>query len=202
MKCEGSGIRYQIRHSGLGLACWVGRGHVLSRASRWEAPNRDATQSQHPGAKPLTVRCSSLIADLVVICTTCLPAYSQTAGTWPQWRGPSGTGVADGADPPTQWSATENIRWKTKLPGRGHSTPIVWGNRIFLTAAIPVGPKLPPKMSGRPGEHDNLPVDSEYRFVVIAIDRENGAVIWEKTVHQAVPIEGHTTRGVWRRPHL
>ena len=50
---------------------------------------------------------------------------------WPQWRGPSGTGVADSdADPPTSWSVDKNIRWRTTLPGKGHSTPIVSGERI------------------------------------------------------------------------
>ena len=138
----------------------------------------------------MTFRFSSIIAALLSICPACLPAYAQTTGNWPQWRGPSGTGVAVDADPPTNWSETKNIRWKTKLPGRGHSTPIVWDDRIFLTAAIPVGPKLPPRPSGRPGAHDNLPVDSEYLFSVIAINRENGDLIWDKTVHQAIPLEG------------
>ncbi len=119
-----------------------------------------------------------------------LASPRQSTDAWPQWRGPSGTGVALDADPPTDWSETKNIRWKREIPGRGHSTPIVWGDRVFLTAAIPVGPKLPAKQSGRPGEHDNLSIDSEYRFVVIAINRVKGDVIWEKTVHQAVPLEG------------
>lgn len=135
-------------------------------------------------------RFSSTIAASLLVCMACLPASAQSTGNWPQWRGPAGTGVAVDADPPTEWSESKNIRWKTVVPGRGHSTPIVWGDRVFLTAAIPVGPKLPPKPSGRPGAHDNLPVDSEYRFVVLAIDRENGQLIWDQTVRQAVPIEG------------
>ena len=109
---------------------------------------------------------------------------------WPQWRGPSGTGVAIDGDPPTEWSDTKNIRWKTLLPGRGHSSPIVFGDRIFVTSAVPVGPTLTPRPSDRPGAHDNLSVDREYRFVVIAINRSDGSIVWEKTVHQAVPIEG------------
>ncbi len=53
---------------------------------------------------------------------------------WPQWRGPLATGVAPHADPPIEWSETKNIRWKVELPGKGHSTPIVWGDRVFVTA--------------------------------------------------------------------
>ncbi|QEG42059.1 PQQ-binding-like beta-propeller repeat protein [Roseimaritima ulvae] len=135
-------------------------------------------------------RFSFTIAASLLSCSACFPAFSQSTGNWPQWRGPAGTGVAVDANPPTDWSETKNIRWKTSVPGRGHSTPIVWGDKVFLTTAIPVGPKLPPKPSGRPGAHDNLPVDSEYRFVVLAFDRDDGQLIWDKMVRQAVPIEG------------
>src|SRR5712691_12603552 len=55
---------------------------------------------------------------------------------WPQWRGPSGLGVSTEKNLATEWSATKNIKWKTPIAGRGHSSPIVWGNRIFLTTAI------------------------------------------------------------------
>jgi hypothetical protein len=113
---------------------------------------------------------------------------------WPQWRGPLETGVAPNANPPTEWSEEKNIRWKTPLPGRGHSTPIVWGDRIFLTTAIPYGEKLEPRFSGAPGAHDNLPVTQRQKFVVLAVDRTSGAFAWRKTVHQALPHEGgHNT---------
>lgn len=115
---------------------------------------------------------------------------NQTTSNWPAWRGPLGTGAAPSAKPPTEWNATKNIRWKTPLPGRGHSTPIVWGNRIFVTAAIPIGEKLKPRYSGRPGAHDNLPVTHKQRFVVIALDRKTGKIAWQKTLHEALPVEG------------
>ena len=55
---------------------------------------------------------------------------------WPQWRGPRGQGVSDEKNLPLEWSPTKNIKWKTPVPGRGHSSPIVWGNRLFLTTSI------------------------------------------------------------------
>jgi len=111
---------------------------------------------------------------------------------WNQWRGPLGTGVASDARPPVEWSSTKNIRWKTELPGKGHSSPVLWDEQVFVTAAIPVGPKLPPRLSGRPGEHDNLPIDSKYQFVVIAVDRRTGAILWKTVVREEVPLEaGH-----------
>ncbi len=118
------------------------------------------------------------------------PACLQAQDNWPQWRGELGTGVAAGAQPPTEWNETKNIRWKTEIPGRGHSTPIIWGDRVYLTSAVPIGPTMPPRPSGRPGAHDNLPVDSKHRFVVIAIDRHSGDLVWKKNVNEAVPIEG------------
>ena len=113
---------------------------------------------------------------------------------WNQWRGPLGTGVAPDAQPPVEWSNDKNIRWKTPLPGRGHSSPVLGADHVFVTTAIPVGSKLPPRMSGRPGEHDNLPIDSKYQFVVMAVDRHQGTILWERVVREAVPLEaGHTT---------
>lgn len=109
---------------------------------------------------------------------------------WPQWRGPLGTGVAPGGDPPIEFGEDKNIRWKIDPPGEGHSTPIVWGNRIFLTAATPYGEALEPKFSGAPGAHDNLPVTRHHKYLVIAVDRRNGNIAWERTVREALPHEG------------
>ncbi|MDZ4685790.1 MAG: PQQ-binding-like beta-propeller repeat protein [Planctomycetaceae bacterium] len=109
---------------------------------------------------------------------------------WPQWRGPLGTGAAPQADPPVEWSETKNVRWKTALPGKGHSTPIVWGDRIFLTTAVPMGEKLPPKHSTAPGTHDGVPVTQRHEFVVLAVNRRDGKILWQKSVHQKLPHEG------------
>jgi outer membrane protein assembly factor BamB len=112
---------------------------------------------------------------------------------WAQWRGPLGTGVAPDADPPVEWSDrdSQNIRWKTELPGRGHSTPIVWNDRLFITAAIPVGKALPPRYSTAPGAHDNVPVTHRQKFVVVAIDRPTGKIVWQRTLCDLLPHEGH-----------
>ena len=109
---------------------------------------------------------------------------------WPQWRGPLATGVAPHADPPVEWSETRNIRWKIALPGKGHSTPVVWGDRIFVTAAEPFGDALPPKYSGAPGGHDEVPITHRQKFMVIAVDRRDGTIIWERTVREELPHQG------------
>ena len=109
---------------------------------------------------------------------------------WPQWRGPLGTGVAPNADPPVEWSETKNVRWKVALPGKGHSTPIVWGDRVFLTTAVPYGEALPPKHSTAPGTHDGVPVTQRHQFVVLAVNRRDGKILWQKTVLKKLPHEG------------
>ncbi len=109
---------------------------------------------------------------------------------WPQWRGPLGTGVAPEADPPVHWSESRNLLWKKVLPGLGHSTPILWGHRIFVTAAVPTGDALKPVYDDAPGSHGNLPVTHRQRFVVLALDRGSGEVLWERTVSASLPHEG------------
>ncbi len=111
-------------------------------------------------------------------------------GFWPAWRGPLGTGAAPEGDPPLEWSEGKNIRWKIDVPGLGHSTPIVWGDHVFLTAAVPFGEPLGPIESKAPGAHDNVPVTHRHRFVALAIDRGDGKVLWQRTLKEVLPLEG------------
>ena len=68
----------------------------------------------------------------------CLGSASAKTINWPQFRGPGASGIAEGFDTPTTWDVTKsvNLKWKTSIPGLGHSCPIVWGDRIFLTTAV------------------------------------------------------------------
>lgn len=132
----------------------------------------------------------------LVLCT--LPALSARADEagesaedfWPAWRGPLATGVAPHADPPIEWGDDNNVRWRAPVPGGGHSSPIVWGGRIFLTTAIPVGEAFAPRYSNAPGAHDNVPVTRRHQFVALAISRETGEVLWERTLNETIPHEG------------
>ncbi len=100
------------------------------------------------------------------------------------------TGAATHADPPVEWSETQNIRWKISLPGNGHSTPIIWGDRIFLTAAVPHGDPLEPRHDNAPGVHDGVPVTRRHRFVALAVRRGDGKIVWQRTLTTAIPHEG------------
>jgi outer membrane protein assembly factor BamB len=113
---------------------------------------------------------------------------------WPQWRGPLATGVGPHAEPPVTWGEGKNVRWKTALPGKGHSTPIIWGDRIFLTTAIPYGEAVRPRLPDRPGAHNNLPLTYHHEFAVLAVGRRDGKILWQQTVHKELPHEaGHET---------
>ena len=131
-----------------------------------------------------------LITGLLPLMATLACRGEEHARNWPSWRGPLSSGVAPHADPPIEWSEDKNVRWKTALPGLGHSTPAVWGDRIFVTSAIPVEAVQDPKYSGRPGAHNNLPVTHRFDFAVIAINRKTGDILWTKTAASAVPHEG------------
>jgi outer membrane protein assembly factor BamB len=112
------------------------------------------------------------------------------ARNWPQWRGPQANGVAPHADPPITWSESKNVRWKIPLPGKGHSTPIVWGDRIFITAAVPVGDAQKPVYDNAPGTHDNVPVTHRHQFAIVAVSRRDGRILWKKVLREEFPHEG------------
>jgi outer membrane protein assembly factor BamB len=106
----------------------------------------------------------------------CFNLQAQSSAHWPQWRGPFFNGMARG-DAPSVWSDTTNIKWKTEIPGRGFSTPAIWGDRIFVTTAIPTG--------------SSAGTVVEQRFEVLSLDRKTGKIIWQKTARTAMPHEGY-----------
>ena len=104
---------------------------------------------------------------------------------WPQWRGPFATGVSSSAMPPTEWSETRNVRWKVEIPGRGSSSPVIWGDRMFVQSAVPIGIDPAAAHAPRGGIHPR----DRYRFTVQAIDRRTGKTIWERTAREDLPHE-------------
>ena len=115
---------------------------------------------------------------------------------WPQWRGPLATGEAPHASPPLDWNETKNVRWKIPLPYRGHSSPVIWGNHIFLTGTIAQGDPLPvPEQP--PGAHNNVDPKRVLRFMVACVDLKNGSLIWEKAVRSAQPHQSTHESSSW-----
>ena len=146
---------------------------------------------------------------LVLALVIALPVASGSAQSdapvneigWPQWRGPLATGVAPAGDPPLSWSETENVRWKIEIPGHGQASPIVWGDHVFVLTAVPAGPgddsgngffsRLRRRFMGTVRSGDLL------HFAIVAIDRRDGSVAWERTAVTEQPHEGRHNTGSW-----
>jgi len=137
----------------------------------------------------LGVACLALLAPRLV-------AQNQTPAEryWPQWRGPFASGVSRSANPPTDWSEAKNIRWKVEIPGRGSASPVVWGDRVFLLSAVPVGATGAAEHQPRGG----LRAPGTHRYIVLAIDRRTGRVVWQQTAREDIPHEGsHPENGTY-----
>ncbi|HKY42359.1 MAG TPA: PQQ-binding-like beta-propeller repeat protein [Pyrinomonadaceae bacterium] len=122
-------------------------------------------------------------------------AEGATAGDWPQWRGPDGSGISNEKNLPSEWSSTKNIKWKTAIEGRAHSSPIVSGNRIFLTTAIEgaevPGAKAAKHMLGdKEFVHpDSIGANKKHTFKVVALDRDSGKIVWQATAWEGTPYD-------------
>jgi outer membrane protein assembly factor BamB len=138
-----------------------------------------------------------LIACLVLLGASVLPPRTAPVAddNWAGWRGPDGLGISSGAAYPEEWAPGKNIAWKTAVPGRGHSSPIVWGDRVFLTTSIeggkaPDGHTAPDHLGFdlKPGylHPDSVGVDRLYTLKTLAYDARSGRLLWERTVYDGV----------------
>ena len=125
---------------------------------------------------------------------------------WAGWRGPGGQGIATATGLPTEWSETKNVAWKTPIPGRGHSSPVVWGDRIFLTTAIDgdvvPGAKAVQHMDeGKEFVHpEAIGADRKHKFEVLAIDARTGKILWEKVAFEGVPYDSAHRKASFASP--
>src|SRR5580765_3744548 len=144
------------------------------------------------------MKTSSLIKlNLVLVLLSSVVALASTAGAanWPQWRGPGGTGVSAEKNLPAEWSPAKNIRWKSPIAGRGHSSPVVWGNKIFLTTAIegdvvPGARAVKHMDEGKEFLHpDSVGADRKHTFKVICLNADTGKILWEQTAFEGTPYD-------------
>lgn len=130
-----------------------------------------------------------------VCCTICLAgvllgerhASTITDADWPQFRGPGARGVREGASLPDAWSAQSNVAWKSSIPGRGWSSPVVTNNRVFLTTTVNLGKAEDPKKGLYFGGERLRPPDADHQWKVLCLDLPTGKKIWERQVHAAKP---------------
>ena len=140
---------------------------------------------------------AAIVVAIAVLSLPGLAGEPAAADPWPQWRGPLGTGVAPRGSPPVTWSETDNLRWKTPIPGKGLSSPVVWGDRIFITTAIPHGEAIETEGGHPHGAHDNMPPSRQHKLTVLAVDRRDGEILWHKTVRTLHPHESTHVTGSW-----
>ena len=113
---------------------------------------------------------------------------------WPSYRGAYASGVAEGFSTPTSWDVetSRNIKWKTEIPGLGHSSPVIWGDRIFVTSAIS-GKENPRLKVGLYGKITSVKDDTSHKWLLYCLDKKTGKLLWSRTAHQGVPrIKRHT----------
>ncbi len=156
----------------------------------------------------------------VLLCLAIVPAAGWAPIDWPQFRGPDSSGVADGSRLPLRWSTTDNVAWVTEIPGRGWSSPVVLGSRVFVTAAINSGAFKAPS-TGIYGNDlaeelmkQGLPMEevikrvsardieasaeaSEVRYVVYSLDAGSGKVVWQQEAHKGKPFGGRHRKNTY-----
>lgn len=123
----------------------------------------------------------SAMAGIGLACWPAEATGSSAKDAWHQWRGPNNNGVAE-SDAPLEFSATERVQWRVPIPGKGHSTPVISGDTIYLTTAMDSGTD---SESGTLVKHD---------FLLIALDKVTGEERWRKTAVSAAPHEGYHRR--------
>jgi len=147
------------------------------------------------------------LAGLAVASAVSLASLSAAGENWPQWRGPGGQGVSRETTVPTEWSATTNVAWKTALPGSGMSSPIVWGDRIYLTSMIE-GEAIPGQraVKHRYGKEedwihpDSVAADKKHTLKVVALDARSGAVLWDKVAYEGPVYDARHRRSTFAGP--
>ncbi len=124
-----------------------------------------------------------------------------TTGNWPSFRGPQAGGAADGQNLPDKWNGAsgENIKWKTTIPGLAHSSPVIWGDRLYVTSAIS-SEKGATFRHGLYGDGDASKDLSSHRWMVYCIDKKSGKIVWERTAFEGVPREKRHVKSTYANP--
>jgi outer membrane protein assembly factor BamB len=159
-----------------------------------------------------SLACAILIIAVCFLCPTSPRAHG--VGPWPQFRGAKGAGVADGSHLPVRWSVTENVAWSIEVPGRGWSSPIFWGNKIFVTSAISpssfkkpqtgifgsdyiaelTAKGLPPAEVNRLEREKDIETTEELtadvQWMVYCIDADTGRIEWAREAYKGKPVNG------------
>jgi outer membrane protein assembly factor BamB len=124
---------------------------------------------------------------VVAITSSTALAADPTDSNWPQFRGSRSTGVSANKGLPVEWSTTKNVEWKVDIEGRGWGSPIVWGDRVFVSTVVNLGENEPIKKGLYFGGDRPKPPASEHAWHVLCLNLKTGAELWDKTVHTGAP---------------
>lgn len=134
------------------------------------------------------------------ISTLSLKAQLQPADfttNWPEWRGLYNNGAVNGGATPVEFSETKNVKWKTEIPGKGHATPIIWGNQIIIQTAVATDEKVEKTDAGQASPMAPNQTDLIHQFTVISVDKTSGKINWKTVVKEEVPTERTHDLGSW-----
>src|ERR1017187_3823891 len=141
----------------------------------------------------------------ILICFAAAHVSARTHN-WPNWRGPESNGVSAEKNLPIEGDAVKNVRWKTTLPGKGHCSPIAWGNRVFVTTWLEG-----PVVSGAKAiEHtyegkeyivpDSFGADRRHTLKVLALDARTGRILWERTAYEGTVLDNRHRKNTYASP--
>ncbi len=117
---------------------------------------------------------------------------------WPEWRGLYNSGAVAGGNTPIEFSETKNVKWKIEIPGKGHATPIIWGNQIIIQTAIATDKKAVTADPAAPANPmSKTQTDLIHQFKVISVDKSTGKIIWQTMVKEVMPSERTHDLGSW-----
>ena len=142
-----------------------------------------------------SMKSTSILYACLLLIAVPMPAFGDSfADNWHQWRGPDANGVSTTADPPVSWSEDENVKWKVAIEGQGTSTPIIWGDKVFVLTATNTGVKDPsipdPEDQPKTNFFDIKQPNAQHAFVVLCLDRNTGKEKWRQVATTKIPHEG------------
>jgi outer membrane protein assembly factor BamB len=137
---------------------------------------------------------------LILLLLISLSVIITQAQNWPQWRGNMNTGTVESGTPPVKFGENENLKWKIEIPGKGHATPVVWGDKIIVQTTVATeekGTREPKEQSEGERRMSGESTEFVHDFKVLLIDLNTGKTIWEKTVARELPEENTHNLGSW-----
>ena len=138
-----------------------------------------------------------LFFSLILLAEIKAQKKASESNNWPEWRGIHNTGAVAGGNTPVEFNETKNLKWKVEIPGKGHATPIVWGNQVIIQTAVATDKK--PEKITESAASPMAASSTEYihQFMVISVDKNSGKINWQTVVKEELPAERTHDLGSW-----